>query len=42
MVICPVAILPTTEAPALGEVFEALSTILQIGHAFAPGPGLSS
>ena len=41
IVICPVATLPTAEAPGLGEVFEALSIILEIGHAFAPAPGLA-
>jgi hypothetical protein len=35
-VIRPVATLPTSESPTLGEVFEALSIILEIGHAFAP------
>ena len=35
-VIRPVATLPTSESPTLDEVFEALSTILEIGHAFAP------
>ena len=37
-VIRPVATLPTSESPALGEVFEALSVILEIAHAFAPAP----
>jgi len=41
IVICPVATLPTAEAPGLGEVFEALSIILEIGHAFAPAPGIA-
>jgi rhodanese-related sulfurtransferase len=37
-VIRPVATLPTSESPALGEVFEALSVILEIAHYFAPTP----
>jgi hypothetical protein len=35
-VIRPVATLPTSESPALGEVFEPLSVILEIAHSFAP------
>jgi rhodanese-related sulfurtransferase len=38
-VIRPVATLPTSESPTLDEVFEALSVILEIGHAFAPARG---
>jgi len=35
-VIRPVATLPTCESPAFGEVFEALSVILEVAHFFAP------
>jgi rhodanese-related sulfurtransferase len=38
-VIRPVATLPTSESPALGEVFEPLSVILEVAHSFAPAPG---
>ena len=39
-VIRPVATLPTAASPTLDEVFEALSVILEIAHAFAPAPEL--
>lgn len=37
-VIRPVATLPATASPTLDDVFEALSVILEIAHAFAPAP----
>lgn len=39
-VIRPVATLPATASPTLDDVFEALSVILEIAHAFAPAPEL--
>ena len=39
-VIRPVATLPAAASPTLDEVFEALSVILEIAHAFAPTPEL--
>jgi alkanesulfonate monooxygenase SsuD/methylene tetrahydromethanopterin reductase-like flavin-dependent oxidoreductase (luciferase family) len=36
VVIKPVVTLPSSASPALGEVFEALSVLLEIGHALGP------
>ena len=36
LVICPVVKLPAAASPTLGEVFYALSVLLEIAHAFAP------
>lgn len=36
-VVRPVAKLPTSASPDLGEVFYALSIVLEVAHAFAPG-----